>query len=122
LNVPPLIQKMLIFNRGAPIDADNIMVASGGRQPSPEAGQKDNLENEVRMWVRDAVERGGPDPIYENTMNKFAGIVLNEVLTMTQGNRSQAAKILGLSRPTLHAKIEKYNLQIETLVKKMTPT
>jgi len=117
-----MIQKMLIFNRGAPIDADNIMVASGGRQPSPEAGQKDNLENEVRMWVRDAVERGGPDPIYENTMNKFAGIVLNEVLTMTQGNRSQAAKILGLSRPTLHAKIEKYNLQIETLVKKMTPT
>jgi DNA-binding protein Fis len=37
---------------------------------------------------------------------------------MTGGNRSRAARLLGLSRPTLNAKIEKYNLQIETSVTK----
>jgi DNA-binding protein Fis len=36
---------------------------------------------------------------------------------MTDGNRSRAAKLLGLSRPTLHAKIDKYQIQIETTVK-----
>ncbi len=40
-----------------------------------------------------------------------------EALNLTGGNRSQAAKLLGMSRPTLHAKIDKYNLKIETSVK-----
>lgn len=31
--------------------------------------------------------------------------------------RSRAAKLLGLSRPTLHSKIEKYRLKFDTLVK-----
>ena len=116
-----MIQKMLIFNRGAPIDTADVALAAGGQQTAAKAGQGNGLENEIRTWVRDAVQHGGSDSIFENSMDKFAGIVLNEVLTMTQGNRSQAAKLLGLSRPTLHAKIEKYNLHIETLVKKMTP-
>jgi DNA-binding protein Fis len=32
---------------------------------------------------------------------------------MTQGNRSQAARILGVSRPTLARKIRKYHLNGE---------
>jgi len=117
-----MIQKMLIFNRGAPIDKEDVVLASSGMQPAAEAAQNSSLENEIRIWVQEAVKRGDRQPIFESSMDKFAGIVLNEVLTITQGNRSQAAKILGLSRPTLHAKIEKYNLQIETMVKKMTPS
>ncbi|MCX8012055.1 MAG: hypothetical protein N3A64_02725, partial [Desulfobacterota bacterium] len=38
-------------------------------------------------------------------------------LIITGGNRVRAAKILGLSRPTLQAKIEKYKIKIETSVK-----
>jgi DNA-binding protein Fis len=37
---------------------------------------------------------------------------------MTGGNRSRTGCRLGLSRPTLNAEIEKYNLQIETSVTK----
>ncbi len=32
------------------------------------------------------------------------------------GNRSQAAKLLGVSRPTLHAKIDKYKIKLKTEV------
>jgi DNA-binding protein Fis len=39
-----------------------------------------------------------------------------EALNLTGGNRSRAAKLLGLSRPTLHSKIEKYRLKLETSV------
>jgi DNA-binding protein Fis len=35
---------------------------------------------------------------------------------VTRGNRSQAARLLGLSRPTLHSKIEKYRLKLKTSV------
>jgi DNA-binding NtrC family response regulator len=50
-------------------------------------------------------------------MDWFAGIVISETLNLTAGNRSQAAKILHLSRPTLHSKIDKYRLHFETVVK-----
>jgi DNA-binding protein Fis len=37
--------------------------------------------------------------------------------SLTGGNRSLAAKLLGVSRPILHSKIEKYNIKTETSVK-----
>jgi DNA-binding NtrC family response regulator len=49
-------------------------------------------------------------------MDHFASILVGEALTMTRGNRSQAARLLGLSRPTLHSKIEKYRLRLKTSV------
>jgi DNA-binding protein Fis len=50
-------------------------------------------------------------------MDKFAGMLISEALNLTGGNRSRAAKLLGLSRPTLHSKIEKYRLKFETSIK-----
>jgi DNA-binding NtrC family response regulator len=50
-------------------------------------------------------------------VDRFARILVSEALTITGGNRSQSAKLLGLSRPTLHSKIEKYGLKFETSVK-----
>ena len=48
---------------------------------------------------------------------KISTIVISEALNFTDGNRSQAAKLLGLSRPTLHSKIEKSDLELKTFVK-----
>ena len=50
-------------------------------------------------------------------MNHFASIIISEALNLTDGNRSRAAKLLGLSRPTLHYKIEKCGLKLEISVK-----
>ena len=50
-------------------------------------------------------------------MDRFASILISEALNLTGGNRSSAAKLLGLSRPTLHSKIEKYHLKFETSIK-----
>ena len=52
-----------------------------------------------------------------NDLDKFASILISEALNLSGGNRSKAAKLLGLSRPTLHARIEKYGLKFETSVK-----
>ena len=53
---------------------------------------------------------------FEKIMDHFAGILVGEALNLTAGNRSRAAKLLGLSRPTLHSKIEKYGLKLKTSV------
>ena len=42
--------------------------------------------------------------------------VVREALRQCRGNRSQAARLLGLSRPTLLARMEKYGLKIETRI------
>ncbi len=60
----------------------------------------------------------GENSTFEAIMDRFAGILISEALNLTDGNRSRAAKLLGLSRPTLHSKIEKYGLKLQTLVKK----
>ena len=82
--------------------------------------QDGQLEFEIRRWFRGSLQRKAGIHPYESCMDWFAGILIHEALDFTGGNRSRAAKLLGLSRPTLHAKIEKYRLRIETSVKKST--
>ena len=50
-------------------------------------------------------------------MDRFGHMVIRLALEATGGNRSQAARLLGLSRPTLIAKIEKYGLRIESRIR-----
>ncbi len=111
------IQKALIFNRGAPIGENEI------RQAFCEAdanfvstpAQTDEV---IRLWARDILKGGEQKNLLNTCMDRIAGILIGEALKMTGGNRSRASRLLGLSRPTLNAKIEKYNLQIETSVTK----
>jgi nitrogen regulation protein NR(I) len=115
------IQKMLIFNRGAPINTEDIAFAFGEKSQVVVDTEVETMEGEIRKWVREAVKVERGNNLFESCMDRFAGIVINEVLNLAGGNRSRAAKMLGLSRPTLHSKIDKYNLTIETSVKKGTP-
>jgi DNA-binding protein Fis len=50
-------------------------------------------------------------------MDRFGSLVISEALNLSGGNRSRAAKMLGMSRPTLQSKIEKFNLLVETAVR-----
>jgi len=58
--------------------------------------------------------------MFDLYMDRFAGILISEALNLAGGNRSRAAKLLGLSRPALHSKIAKYNLTIKTSVRNKT--
>jgi nitrogen regulation protein NR(I) len=110
------IHKALIFNRGAPVSREDISQAiSDEGAPSkrePAAG-----EEAVRRWLREALSDKSEDNLFDARMDRIASMLISEALKATGGNRTQAAKLLGLSRPTLHSKIEKYGLKIETSVK-----
>jgi len=110
------IQKALIFSRGAPISPEGITQAISGRDPGRTL-QEEVGHQGIRQWAREALRAEGGENLFERQMDRFASILISEALIMAGGNRSKAAKILGLSRPTLHSRIEKYGLKMETSVK-----
>ena len=110
------IQKTLIFNRGAPITREDIAQAISDNVRT-QTRDDPNDDETVRKWVRSALDAREGDHVFDTCMDRFASLLIGEALRITGGNRSQAAKLLGLSRPTLHSKIDKYRLTFETSVK-----
>ena len=111
-----ILQKALIFNSGTPVSPEDISNAIGDETCSKEAGVVTGDEA-IRSWVNNTLVSEHTENLFDLCMDRFAGIIIKQALTLTGGNRSRAAKLLGLSRPTLHAKIEKYHLKIEASVK-----
>ncbi|OGQ91999.1 MAG: Fis family transcriptional regulator [Desulfobacula sp. RIFOXYA12_FULL_46_16] len=107
-----LIQKVLIFNRGAPISAADLEQII---EKKNKTGRDGEIElTTIRDWVRQTLAGSSGTYSFDDFMDTVSGIVISEALKSTNGNRTQAAKLLGLSRPTLHAKIEKYNIKLKT--------
>ncbi len=109
-----ILKKTLIFNRGVPISREDIRQALGEASPPPSAGATN--DDAIRLWAIRMLTRGLTDDLFDTCMDHVAGILIREALVLSGGNRSQAAKLLGLSRPTLHTKIEKYQIKMETSV------
>lgn len=110
------VQKALIFSRGAPISAEETSQAIRGEATPTEASRSGESET-IQNWVRRALTTSRGDKIFSEIVDRFSGLLISEALNMTGGNRSHAAKLLGLSRPTLLAKIEKYAIRLETAAK-----
>ena len=110
------IQKALIFNRGAAICKEDISQAIQ-ENSSCDFINFEKGEEAMRQWVRKILASPSGEKRFEDCMERFANIIISEALNYTGGNRSQAAKLLGLSRPTLHSKIEKFGLEFTTSVK-----
>jgi nitrogen regulation protein NR(I) len=110
------IQKTLIFNRGAPVCPEDVTQAISGKSLGRSA-LSETGDQAIRQWIRDALTSKADENMFDSCLDRFASILISEALNLTGGNRSRAAKLLGLSRPTLHSKIEKYHLKFETSVK-----
>ena len=108
------IQKALIFSRGCPIDSDAVSQAIG-TETHGRCLDNGSLDEAIRQWIRRGFDAESQN-VFDVLMDRFASMLVREALNLTGGNRSRAAKLLGLSRPTLLSKIERYRLKIETSV------
>ena len=80
------IEKAVILSEGSTLSASDIELPSGGNAPAPPGtGAGDTLEETEEKAIRAAMARYG-------------------------GNLSMVAKSLEISRPTLYAKLKKYNI------------
>ncbi len=107
------IQKALIFSRGAPISSEEIAQAIRA-ETSPRQISLEDEADSIREWARRVLSGGESNKVFTHLMDQFGALLITEALNITGGNRSQAAKILGLSRPTLLAKMEKFAIKIKT--------
>ena len=110
------IQKILIFNRGTPISPEDVSLATSDKRERTDSKSEQEIPV-IRQWIRDTLKAGGQKDMFDSCMDHFASLLVGEALQLTGGNRSRAAKLLGISRPTLHSKIDKYGLEMETSLK-----
>ncbi len=103
------LQKALIFSRGYPIRPEDISKAVLGTSAHGQANNE-SADKILRQWVRENLAAGVRQDIFAFFMDRLTRILISEALDLTRGNRSKAAKILGISRPTLHDKMEKCGL------------
>ncbi len=111
-----VIQKALIFSRGLPIGPEDVEQAMSGEGVERKA-DGEGAQEAIRQWVRKVLASETGENLFDFFMDNFAAILITEALRLTGGNRTRAAKLLGLSRPTLQSKIEKYGLRMETSVR-----
>ena len=111
-----ILKKVLIFNRGTPIGMDDITQAISGKMALKE-DIRSGTDSEIISWIREELSTKNKGNVFDSCMDHFAGVLIKEALNITGGNRTKAAKLLGLSRPTLHSRIEKYQITLETAVK-----
>jgi len=114
------LQKALIFHRAGPIDLEDFLYedVEGSTIGRRSLGQSDPASDEeaLRRWIRACLANTGQGKLFDTCLDQFARMLIQEALHMTKGNKSQAARMLGLSRPTLHSRIEKYNIHLETTI------
>ncbi len=118
-----VIQKALIFNRGMPLSAEDIVRAIGDKGAAvrhvPGAGgaPDDDPDAALREWARGTLSGESRENMFDACMDRLGRALIAEALNLTGGNRSRAARLLGMSRPTLHSRIEKYGIRLETAVR-----
>jgi len=80
--------------------------------PKIESTQIAEKDKEIALveWVKDSLSTQESENLFDILMDKYSRIILVEALKITKGNRSQAARLLGLTRPTLHSKLERYSI------------
>jgi DNA-binding NtrC family response regulator len=101
------LKKILIFNRGGAIQPDDIVFPDVIRSEQIDAAA---MTENIESWIRKVLSSGTREKTYDFCIDYVAALLIKEALALSGGNRSQAARILGISRPTLHAKMDKYQI------------
>lgn len=104
------IRKILIFNRGIPITREEVERALG-EDTFPDL-HPPNDDEALMLWVRSHLAQPPTqDHLFEHLLDRLAEFIIREALRITGGNRSQAARLLGISRPALLGRMEKYGIR-----------
>jgi nitrogen regulation protein NR(I) len=102
------IHRLVIFGRGLPVGTADLLPML-----QPENKNGGQVTDADDATLANLIERylGRPaDRAYEQFMQKVERLLLTQALARTGQNQSQAARLLGLPRPTLHAKMYRHGL------------
>jgi Fis family transcriptional regulator len=72
---------------------------------------RQNVQTAIRRYLED-MGQSQPECLYRVLMAEVEPPLIEEVLRYTNGNQSQTAKILGMTRNTLRAKLNRYDIPV----------
>jgi len=106
------VEHAAVVARGGPLGPEHLpAVAEAPETPLDEAGRR--VDAAVRDWAaaaRAAFGRLAEPDLHDRTVRLVEATLLREALAHTGGNRTAAAKLLGLDRATLRTKLRHLGL------------
>lgn len=92
-------------------------VLEPSRDASSLSGTEDigDLTSSLRTFVKQRLAAQSAN-VYAETLEMMERYLLGEVLTLTEGNQSEAARILGITRGSLRHKIRSLGIRIENTI------
>ncbi len=103
------IEQCLIFGRGRPIGGEEVAALVLGAPASVDDALKGG-DDALRTWVHQSVAFGR-EGLLTTAVDHVTRRTIAELLVITGGNRTRTARLLGVSRPTLLAKMAKLGLR-----------
>jgi two-component system nitrogen regulation response regulator GlnG len=107
-----LVEHAAVVSHGAPLRPEHLP-ADGQPAAGPVEAATHHLTTAVREWAAAARTEfaGLPEPdLHHRTVRLVEATLLREALAHTGGNRTAAAKLLGLDRATLRTKLRQLGL------------
>ena len=104
------IERMLVATSGYAVQVDDVDLALGDPPDSPSRELDTSSDDLHRQIVRRFLELNQESP-HERFMDLTDKLLVSEALRVKGGNQSQAARLLGIARQTLQAKMEKHGLR-----------
>jgi Fis family transcriptional regulator len=72
---------------------------------------RQNVQAAIRRYLED-MGQSQPECLYRTLMAEVEPPLIEEVLRYTQGNQTQTARILGMTRNTLRTKLDRYDIPV----------
>ena len=105
-----LIQRLMIFTGGYTIQAHDL---PWNLRTDPQAAANEIDPSSEDQWlglIRAHLASYAGNHACEELLEKIERLLIVEALRRSQGNQTHAARLLGLPRPTLHARMQKYGM------------
>lgn len=72
---------------------------------------RQNVQHAIRQYLKD-MGHCQTKSLYQTLLAQVEPPLIEEVLRYTQGNQSQTARILGITRNTLRTKLNRYDIPV----------
>lgn len=108
------LHRLCIFTRGYSVQADDVQRAiETPSETTVSSALGEELQPVAQRYLQ---HRAGPG-VHEQFMSAADRLLVIEALRLSEGNQTQAARLLGLTRPTLQAKMQKHGISREVTMR-----
>ncbi len=108
------LHRALIFSRGFPLQRDDLLRALESRPGSAAAGARASEVVLLRQYLKRYLDTHSGPGCEPSLIEAVERELLLEALRRAHGNQTRAAGLLGIPRPTLHAKLRKHGIRTTT--------